>query len=177
MTFFTQLIDTIIEEYGIEDLELLKEKLNQMRVLDNVELPASVLDLLVQPEEIEIPTVEEEKRSEEVTEPTTEDDDKLKVIEAKEAVITPKVTFNTNPKLPKMIRMANLCVVGGHAVNGVAAIHSEIVKNEVFNDFYKVILSVKNFTVHPSSHLYHSIILLFLLRSCGLKSFRIRQMG
>ncbi|CAN1271499.1 Alpha-glucan phosphorylase 1 [Linum perenne] len=38
----------------------------------------------------------------------------------------------------KMVRMANLCVVGGHAVNGVAEIHSEIVKDEVFNSFYKL---------------------------------------
>ena len=37
-----------------------------------------------------------------------------------------------------MVRMANLCVIAGHAVNGVAAIHSEIVKDDVFNDFYKL---------------------------------------
>lgn len=46
--------------------------------------------------------------------------------------------WKSNPKLPKMIRMANLCVVGGHGVNGVAEIHSEIVKQDVFNSFYKV---------------------------------------
>ncbi|XP_004304240.1 PREDICTED: alpha-1,4 glucan phosphorylase L isozyme, chloroplastic/amyloplastic-like [Fragaria vesca subsp. vesca] len=43
-----------------------------------------------------------------------------------------------SPKPPKLVRMANLCVVGGHAVNGVAEIHSEIVKDEVFNSFYKL---------------------------------------
>lgn len=46
--------------------------------------------------------------------------------------------WKSNPKLPKMIRMANLCVVGGHGVNGVAEIHSEIVKQDVFNSFYKL---------------------------------------
>ncbi|XP_074503367.1 glycogen phosphorylase, brain form [Sebastes fasciatus] len=39
---------------------------------------------------------------------------------------------------PKRINMAHLCVVGAHAVNGVAQIHSDIVKNTVFKDFYEV---------------------------------------
>ncbi|PWA98713.1 hypothetical protein CTI12_AA015700 [Artemisia annua] len=137
-----ELIDTIIAEYGIKDLELVKEKLKQMRVLDNVELPASVLEVLVQPEEIPIVDLVKEEESaeegsEEVTEATSEDDE-LKVKEPKEVKIIPKVTFEADPNQPKMVRMANLCVVGGHAVNGVAEIHSEIVKNEVFNDFYKL---------------------------------------
>ncbi|XP_072265537.1 glycogen phosphorylase, brain form [Pyxicephalus adspersus] len=38
----------------------------------------------------------------------------------------------------KRINMAHLCVIGAHAVNGVARIHSEIVKNSVFKDFYDV---------------------------------------
>lgn len=35
----------------------------------------------------------------------------------------------------KRINMAHLAIVGAHAVNGVAAIHSEIIKNETFKDF------------------------------------------
>uniref|UniRef100_A0A8U8ALB5 Alpha-1,4 glucan phosphorylase n=1 Tax=Geospiza parvula TaxID=87175 RepID=A0A8U8ALB5_GEOPR len=35
----------------------------------------------------------------------------------------------------KRINMAHLCIVGSHAVNGVAKIHSEIVKSQVFEDF------------------------------------------
>jgi len=35
----------------------------------------------------------------------------------------------------KKIRMANLAIVGGHCVNGVAAIHSKIVKESLFRDF------------------------------------------
>ena len=34
------------------------------------------------------------------------------------------------------IKMANLSVYGGHSVNGVSALHSEIIKNSVFRDFY-----------------------------------------
>lgn len=34
------------------------------------------------------------------------------------------------------IKMANLSVYGGHSVNGVSALHSEIIKTSVFKDFY-----------------------------------------
>ena len=34
-------------------------------------------------------------------------------------------------------RMANLAVIGSHAVNGVSALHSEIIKESVFRDFYE----------------------------------------
>ena len=36
------------------------------------------------------------------------------------------------------VRMANLSVVGSHAVNGVSKLHSQILKDSVFHDFYKV---------------------------------------
>jgi glycogen phosphorylase len=38
----------------------------------------------------------------------------------------------------KSIRMANLAVIGSHSVNGVAALHSEIVKKDIFNNFYEM---------------------------------------
>lgn len=37
-----------------------------------------------------------------------------------------------------VIRMANLCVCSCHSVNGVSALHSTILKDTVFNDFYKL---------------------------------------
>ncbi|MCL2617748.1 MAG: glycogen/starch/alpha-glucan phosphorylase [Defluviitaleaceae bacterium] len=36
------------------------------------------------------------------------------------------------------IRMAFLAIVGSHSVNGVAAIHSEILKNQELKDFYEI---------------------------------------
>lgn len=35
-----------------------------------------------------------------------------------------------------VVRMANLCVASAHSVNGVSALHSEILKESVFHDFY-----------------------------------------
>ena len=37
-----------------------------------------------------------------------------------------------------VVRMANLCVAGSHSVNGVSALHSQIIKDSVFHDFYTV---------------------------------------
>lgn len=38
----------------------------------------------------------------------------------------------------KMVRMSNLSIVGSRKVNGVAALHTRILKNEVFRDFYEL---------------------------------------
>ena len=38
----------------------------------------------------------------------------------------------------KKINMARLSIVGSHAVNGVAAIHTEILKRDLFRDFYEM---------------------------------------
>jgi len=38
----------------------------------------------------------------------------------------------------KRVRMANLAIVGSHSVNGVAALHTEIIKNRLFKDFYEL---------------------------------------
>lgn len=36
------------------------------------------------------------------------------------------------------IKMANLCFSASHTVNGVSALHSEILKNDIFKDYYKI---------------------------------------
>ena len=38
----------------------------------------------------------------------------------------------------KYVRMANLASVGSHAINGVAALHSELLKKTVLRDFYEL---------------------------------------
>jgi starch phosphorylase len=38
----------------------------------------------------------------------------------------------------KKVRMANLATIGSHAVNGVAALHTELLKADVLQDFYKL---------------------------------------
>ena len=38
----------------------------------------------------------------------------------------------------RSVRMANLACVGSHAINGVAALHTELVKKDVLNDFFEM---------------------------------------
>ena len=38
----------------------------------------------------------------------------------------------------KQIRMAHLATVGSHAINGVAKLHSELIKKELLHDFYEI---------------------------------------
>ncbi len=37
-----------------------------------------------------------------------------------------------------IVKMANLCASSCHSVNGVSKLHSEILKNDLFNDYYKL---------------------------------------
>jgi glycogen phosphorylase len=155
-----QLVNTIIAQYGTVDLLILEKKLREMRILDNVDLPPSIAQQFVKPKAQEstlrskgkslMETVEtsgkplkEELESSSMTlteEIETKTDEAVEAIEEGmvEEVVAEEVFLKSDPEKPKLARMANLCVVGGHTVNGVAAIHSEIVKDEVFNSFYQV---------------------------------------
>lgn len=129
--------------------------MKELRILENVELRAEFADLLVdskkavnisseelQSSEEEEGGVDDDGNDDEVEESIVEKDgtDKSSIEDKKEELPEPV------PEPPKLVRMANLCVVGGHAVNGVAEIHSEIVKDEVFNAFYKVNISLDYLT-------------------------------
>jgi starch phosphorylase len=39
---------------------------------------------------------------------------------------------------PKKIRMANLSIIGSHKINGVAAVHSGLIKTRLFKEFYEM---------------------------------------
>ncbi|MCK5706063.1 MAG: glycogen/starch/alpha-glucan phosphorylase [Candidatus Aureabacteria bacterium] len=39
---------------------------------------------------------------------------------------------------PKKVRMSYLSIVGSHSVNGVSALHSELIKARLFHDFYEL---------------------------------------
>lgn len=140
-----QLINTIVAEYGTADLELLQEKLDRMRILENVELPGTIMELLLETQESIVDTAEEEESKDESkdesaeTSAVDENEEETEAEKVEDPGTKIKVKFEPDQKRPKMVRMANLCVVSGHTVNGVAEIHSEIVKKEVFNEFYEVI--------------------------------------
>jgi len=38
----------------------------------------------------------------------------------------------------RSVRMAHLAIVGSHSINGVSALHSKILKNDLFHDFYQL---------------------------------------
>ena len=45
---------------------------------------------------------------------------------------------HTEPPPCRFVRMAYLAVVASHTINGVAAIHSEIIKDTIFREFHEL---------------------------------------
>jgi glycogen phosphorylase len=74
---------------------------------------------------------------------------------------------------PRMIRMAHLAIVGSHAVNGVAAIHSELLRTTVFKDFHEFFpnkFSNKTNGVTPRRWMHQANPLLSVLISTYLQT-------
>jgi starch phosphorylase len=60
---------------------------------------------------------------------------------------------------PQLVRMANLAIVGSHAVNGVAELHSELLRSQLvpdFHEFYPGRFSNKTNGVTPRRWLMHT---------------------
>ena len=49
-----------------------------------------------------------------------------------------RVCRSSTRAIPSYVRMAYLATVGSHAVNGVAALHSELLKKTILHDFYEL---------------------------------------
>ncbi|MBR6015377.1 MAG: glycogen/starch/alpha-glucan phosphorylase [Firmicutes bacterium] len=63
-----------------------------------------------------------------------------------------RVIANTAILWDGTVHMANLSIIASYSVNGVAALHSEILKNIVFNDFYKLMPEKFNNKTNGVSH-------------------------
>ncbi len=74
------------------------------------------------------------------------------------------------------VRMANLSIVGSNTVNGVSKLHSEILKNTVFHDFYKhephMFTNVTNGIAHRRWLCYANPKLAALLDECIGDAYR-----
>ncbi|MBQ9079492.1 MAG: glycogen/starch/alpha-glucan phosphorylase [Clostridia bacterium] len=74
------------------------------------------------------------------------------------------------------VRMANLSVVGSHSVNGVSKLHSDILQNSTFKDFYRMyperFTNVTNGVAHRRWLCYSNPALAQLLDECIGSGYR-----
>jgi len=121
VSIISRIDDEFIEEYkkanSTLDEETLYAEIASLRILENVEVPGA-------PKKVE-PAKEIKAKADKSKDGEEEEDE------------VPEPVPASPPPAP-LVRMAYLSVIGGHTVNGVAEIHSEIVKDDVFNGFYKL---------------------------------------
>ena len=137
-----QFVKCLVKKVSLDEFE---QKVRSMRILENVELPESFKKTLLDKDKQDSPqsptNFNKKKVKTEAKLPRGKENmvDQLKT-KNKEKDEARKAAIDQGrvPKPEVLVRMANLSVIGGYKVNGVAAIHSEIVKNEVFKDFYQV---------------------------------------
>ncbi|MGT2957454.1 glucan phosphorylase [Streptococcus bovimastitidis] len=58
------------------------------------------------------------------------------VAELAQKGVAPEIIENTRIVKDNMIHMAHLAIIGGHSVNGVAKLHTELLKEDTLKDFY-----------------------------------------
>lgn len=58
------------------------------------------------------------------------------VAEMAKKCIRPDIIENTRIVKDNLVHMANLAIIGGHSVNGVAKLHTELLKADTLKDFY-----------------------------------------
>lgn len=133
-----QFVKCLAKKVSSDELE---QKVRSMRILENVELPESFKKTLLDKEKPESPQSPTKVTKTDVKLPRGKENMTDLKAKNKERDEARKAAIDQGrvPKPEVLVRMANLSVIVGHKVNGVAAIHSEIVKNEVFKDFYQVI--------------------------------------
>jgi glycogen phosphorylase len=79
----------------------------------------------------------------------------------------------------RIVRMANLAIVGSHTVNGVAELHSRILRNELFRDFERVFPGrIQNVTngITPRRWLYQANPVLSALITTRIGSAWVRDL-
>ena len=64
--------------------------------------------------------------------------DRRYCIAARDAGKSPKFIEKTRVLQGDMVHMANLAIIGSHSLNGVAGIHSQILKDDLFKEFYSI---------------------------------------
>ncbi len=52
--------------------------------------------------------------------------------------VAPQIIENTRIVKDRLIHMANLAIIGGYSVNGVAKLHTELLKEDTLHDFYNL---------------------------------------